>query len=471
MRSTKERVRYSYLERRGSPSLQHVDQKRIPSDYLITSETYAAPEYHNQGLPIVSPPLAHTAHHHHTDTRRFSRPKAAAVNPSKVDETKVEVWKNARAQITPLRELIFGTRMDVKREKYKCHLQEEQYEKIMENLMATLNTATTPESDLQNIHTLNGLSLELKHCRNELNATRKRTFALEDILSCHERRMHQMEDDAYTDFMKINLENDELDRVQVQSSSVRTVLPQTSHTNCGLLARLYTRMGDTRIHFERLNNFEFDFREEMEERELIRASGQLEDTTDAQFFEQMKAERIKIQQDLEEAQKEVETLKNLCIQNGIDFEEPQVPDMLPDAGPEDYSKIFDPSTLTQDVQPGSSSVIGAFFNAQDRVARWLRASSGSPSSDKDETKDEPEPQRRRESQSTDMGWVLTPSTAKHPVSLTASSEHGPGDQDLPVWTSGPGPGSRLLEALLLESATTPLGTFDAHRKRLGNHSP
>ena len=125
--------------------------------------------------------------------------------------------------------------------------------------------------------------------------------------------------------------------------------------------------------------------------------------------------------------------------------------MLYDAETESYATTFDPSSQSHDVQPGSSSIIGAFFNAQDRVTRWLRTSSGSTSSDKAKVQNSPTPQPRRESESTDMGWVLTPG---RPVSLKTSGRYGSAVQHSPIWTTGPGPGSPLLEALLLESTTT-----------------
>ena len=177
--------------------------------------------------------------------------------------------------------------------------------------MATLNTAATDESYLKNLNTLNKLSLELRRCRSDWKAIRERADALEDILVHHERQAQQLGDEMYTGLDEIQRSNVQRDELQVQSSSVHTALPRISSSGgeSGLLSRLYTRMGDARIYFERLNNFEFDFREEMEERELLRASGQLEAITDAEFFKQMKAEKTKTRRELGEAQEEVENLK------------------------------------------------------------------------------------------------------------------------------------------------------------------
>ena len=456
----------SYIERRDSPFVPYVESSRQLDP---TVAPFLPFEHHEQkqipAMQQVMPPVVYTesqqyfrpTHPPNTEATTLSLSEGGTLS----QEMLIRIWMSARAQIASLRAMTLATRTSVKRERYQRYQQEEEFEKILEEFMDVVGISSTQDPDPQSRYTLSRLSLELKASKLNLKTIRERAATLEDNLSNYEYHLERVEQDIYLEL------NEELQRSQdsygmgFQSSSAQPIIPCNSSVDksIGLRDRLYSRMGDLRIYLERLNNFEYDLREELDERDLIRASGETGMTTDTQFFEQTRIERAKIKQDLDRAQEDVRELKKKCLRDGIHFEEPQFAEMPFYSETESSTTTFDPCTQTVEEPQGSSSIIGAFFSAQERVKRWLKEPSGSPNSAKEGAGEVPDERGRRESASSDMGWVMTPSNSKRPASMRAAGKHGSAVHDTPEWRYGPRPGSPLLEALLLESAATPLGTY------------
>ncbi|KAH7378345.1 hypothetical protein BKA66DRAFT_571766 [Pyrenochaeta sp. MPI-SDFR-AT-0127] len=307
--------------------------------------------------------------------------------------------------------------------------------------------------------TLNRLLHELKGSRNELKSLRERAAALEDSLSRYEYQLQRIEEDVYQELDRELQDNRAPHEPHLESSSAGIIEPKTHDTGTATELRdmLYSRMGDIRIHLERLNNFEFDLQDELQERDILRAAGNAEVTTDAEFFEHARGERARIQQELEDAQVEVSKLKERCIQNNIGFEDPQFAEVLYQPGMDSLVTASGLGEPQMEEHQGSSTIINAFFNAQERIKQWLEKPSGSPNSEPDATKEARQEWTRRDSSSSDAGWVMTPSLVRPPSSLRTVGMNGLAESELPQWRAGPPPGSSLIEALLLESSSTPLG--------------
>ena len=447
----------------NSPFLRCVDSTIAPP---LNSFNGPIPILHydrKQTLPIRS--TVHTKYEQEFEAAESPKHEAANASPFEPaklsQEPSFQIWMSARTHIASLRNAVLITRIDVKRERSQLYRQEEELTSILKSFTYVVENSIPQKLDLHSKHTLNRHSQDLKHCKSDLEVQRQRTAALEGTLSNYEYQLQQVEEDVYFELDHETRRNELTYKMQVQSNSTQTVPPSDSGFDdvAELRERLYSRMGDLRIHLERLNNFEFDLREELEERDLIRASGQTDIITDAQFFEQTRSDRARIQQDVEDAQTDVRELKEHCVRDGVDFEEPDLPDMLFHTETKDLVAPFEPPAHQHQAQRGSSSIIGAFFSAQERVKRWLKEPSGSQNLEKEGTAEIPQGRARRESSSSDMGWVMTPSTTRRPASMKAAGRHGSAVLDAPEWRYGPLPGSALLEALLLESATTPLGKY------------
>ncbi|CAO2654006.1 Nn.00g107390.m01.CDS01 [Neocucurbitaria sp. VM-36] len=373
----------------------------------------------------------------------------------------IQIWMSARSRIASLRDMILATRTGMRRERCQCYQQEEEFKQLMDEFMTVLNVTLAHDYDSQHRDTLSRLCRELNRSRNSLTSLRERYATLENILSNYEYQLQSVEEGVYRELEKRLQQHVAPEVIQIDPNSSQTAVP--SHLEAvedmGLRDRLYSRMGDLRIHLERLNNFEFDLREELEERDVLRAEGQVHLTTDTQFFEQARDERARIQQELEEVQTEVQELRKRCNRGGIDYEEPQFPEVLYHTSFRNSASTSDPTGPQPEVQRESSAIISDFFTAQERINQWLEHPSDSPMSDGEVARVNAEERTRRESSSSDLVWVRTPSPTRRPNSMRSVGRHGSADYSLPQWRTGPPPGSSLLEALLLESASTPLGRY------------
>lgn len=362
----------------------------------------------------------------------------------------IQIWMAAVRQITSLQNVILTARMDVKRERTRCRQQEEFFESIMDSFIDLLHSATTHASYAECKKDLDDLSHKMKASREELKVQRQRSNELENGLSNQEYQLTKLEEEIYqkldTEF-RLGSPKPTSPPAQPAFPTQRQFETVDTDTSRGPREELYSRMADLRILLERLNNFEFDLRDELDQRDILRATGQFDVSSDAAFFEETRAERAKIQTELEQAQADVERLKQQCIQRGIQFEDVQFHNLFNDA---DIDTFSTPSTqeeaaiLPLPESPGG--IIGSFLIARERVKRWLDPSSPQNQGNSP-AEHEGDSQARRESWS-DVGWVTPDSWPRRERPSAGDGAHG-----MPVWNSGPPPGSSHLEALLRECST------------------
>jgi hypothetical protein len=142
-----------------------------------------------------------------------------------------------------------------------------------------------------------------------------------------------------------------------------------------IVQELYARIGEYKVYFEEIHNFESELRRELNEREALRAGGYQVDP-DIEFFHERKRLRKQMQQDLDQAQAEVHRLREECRRRGIILDDDAY---IPSPSASDQSFTLTPSheraldkSSTDSLRPSkSSSIITEFFQAQNRVADWL----------------------------------------------------------------------------------------------------
>jgi hypothetical protein len=140
----------------------------------------------------------------------------------------------------------------------------------------------------------------------------------------HDDGQERLEDKVYLDITQSKQQKEAEHERKAPSSFLHTTLPtQTGQDHSlGLRERLCTGMGDIRIYHERLSNFEFDLRDTVLEKDAVRAAGHNDMTSNAEFFEHARAQRMSIEEEHDRAHEDVRELKRQCVQEGIEFEEP-----------------------------------------------------------------------------------------------------------------------------------------------------
>ncbi|ORY18204.1 hypothetical protein BCR34DRAFT_583127 [Clohesyomyces aquaticus] len=357
------------------------------------------------------------------------------------DTSILEKWVQHGPNIANCRMLILTARINLIKERHMCVQFEALVDSIMDRIVALRDAATTVETLASCIDDLVRLSKRLKDARESLKEQRRKTTDLEDQLSSQEYILTELEKQVYQNVDKelqtrLDMENSTHSdaRESAIADSRSTIRKQQSPVE-----ELYSRMGDLRIHLDRLSDFEADLRAEMDERDLLRAAGRLDISTDDEFFQQRKLERSQIQAELERAQVDVKHLKELCRSQGLEFEDVQFPNPL--------DEIYTETLFTTSAAP-SSKILDNYEDRRERVNVWLtdpsKADEPQPlSTDPEVNISGPESDLRSEPESRldcrDSDWVL----ARRP-----SSSIG-----MPAWKLGPPPGSALLKALLLESSS------------------
>jgi hypothetical protein len=295
----------------------------------------------------------------------------------------IDAWMSAIRQITSLRDVILTARMDIKRERTLCSQQEAFFESLMDAFVTLLNSVLEHGSYLQCKNDLDDLSKKMLSSKEDLKMLRQRSSRMEDGLSSQEYRLTKLEEDLY---QRINTEY-EPNSTQTAADSSRT----SNTTKIPMKANrpedpasprdeFYSRMGDLRILLDRLGNFEHELRQELDERDLLRATGQIRISDDTDFFAETRNERAKLQKELEDTQADVKRLKQLCIYEGIEFEDIQFhnPFYLEAVTDETYSKPpIQAEAATLPRPESSSGIISSFLSTQDKVKDWLKDPSSS----------------------------------------------------------------------------------------------
>lgn len=367
----------------------------------------------------------------------------------------IKLWMSAKHRIALLRNFILTTRMDARKQKTRCKQQEESFYRIMSDFISVLGIATK-SSYSQYKTDLDRLSMQLRTIWDEIKALRESSCSLEDALSNYEYQLTELEDEVYSQLDQEFRRNSP--QPSPHNASNRSTQPDhATTTNADTAPRdeLYSRMSDIRIFLDRLTNFEYTLGQELDERDVLRAAGQIDISSDEQFFEEAKVERARIQNDLEQAQADVAKLKEQCTRLGLEFEDVQFHNPLVDET-EIYTESLSPMAEQPDIVPderrGSSSILDSFFSARERVRNWVTNPSSLKFQPCDNGMEVREQAERGPESEFGCGWVLMPEPSRNrrpssPLSLEAFDRC----HNYPQWTTGPPPGSELLEALLLES--------------------
>lgn len=375
----------------------------------------------------------------------------------------IHAWMSAIRQITSLRDIILTARMDIKRERMLCYQQEEFFQGLMDDFVVLLNSAIEDDSYIERKNEFDNLSGNMKSSGKELKVLRQRTSGMEDGLSSQEYRLTQLENELH---QYIDAEY-RLNSTQPIENSSRTSMATTLHAKTNDTEpptnprdELYSRMGDLRILLDRLNDFEYELRQELDERDVLRATGQIKVSDDTVFFEEVRNEREKLQRELEDAQSDVERLKQVCARKGIEFED--VYFHSPFYPNNEYDQASStPSIQAEVAKPllheSPSGIVSNYFSMRERVKDWLEDPSSVVPSLPATAEKEPENNARRWSQSSG-DWVLTHSW---PQGRRPSSTRSAGNIEAhfgmpPQWNLGPLPGSDRITAMLKDSMTEPV---------------
>jgi hypothetical protein len=234
-----------------------------------------------------------------------------------------------------------------------------------------------------------------------------------------------------------------------------------------LVQELYSRIGDYRLCVDDLHNFESELRQDLDERDSLRANG-YNVIPDMEFFKDRKELRDRMQKELDQAQADITRLKEECSRMGIMFEDDlYIPVLDRSETSFTLTPAHERALESPEPEPTSpkDSIINDFFETRNRVTNWLTGSS---------TQDETvQPALSKDSGDvvdhdslSETGWVYTrhpghPHPHPHPSPATATRIQQ-SLQDMPVFV-GPNPGSSEIKRLLRKSISESI--FPAHQVR------
>jgi len=369
----------------------------------------------------------------------------------------MKIWLSHRSRISSLRSTILVMRTNLRRERLQCRHKEEVEQKLQAQCMTHVNEDAIYKNSTESWDRWIETFAELKSCRADLISSRKQTAALEDALSSQEYQLDRLEETIYSDVAQSTDQEGSHQPVQTPSSFLHTALPIANDLDhdMGLLEKLYMRMGDIRIYHERLSNFEFDLRERAEERELIRAAGTNQLSTDAVFFDRARVQRSRIQEEHTKAHEDVHSLKQQCIEQGIEFQEPEFAKSM-------YCTVLESTTPSSGSIQAPLNLVGDYFASQERVETWL----GKPIepelhvSDNDEDTDHQE--TKMQPSSPDLIWISASRPGKQLLPDTGLRRRNSAPYDISQWRMTPSIGSGWPEAMPRAPAAPGFGTVLPH---------
>jgi hypothetical protein len=438
------------VDRRDSPFHNEVASRHLPGSPFLPFHPHET-QHHQE--PYIPAPRSIWSGRTLQQSDKYSDMPRSTLPLTPYTHLKDD-WMSTRSQVASLRGAILVTRTNLKKERLRCDQQEKIEEDLFGKCMSRLHALTLSGLDVDIRDDMYRSYNELNFCRTDLRLLRERTAIIEDTLSNYEYQLERLEEEAYLDITQSRQQKEPEHERRAPSSFLHTALPiQTGQDHgLGLRERLYTRMGDIRIYHERLSNFEFDLRDRVEERDAIRAAGLNDLTSNAEFFERARALRMRIKEEHDRAHEDVLELKRRCVQEGLEFEEPDFLNPIHCTHPEGTTPSSEPT-------PGLPNMIEEYFASQERTANWLGESVEPMDAIGNDEEEVSNRETRRASASSDMVWVARPASRQRRRSKPSSRRRSPAAYDAPQWRSGPPPGSPWLEALLLESSSTPLGTF------------
>ena len=352
-------------------------------------------------------------------------------------------WIASQWRVARSRDKVLTTRVRVRKQR-KRYVQQVQHShtlqrKLLEHVRAVLDSIRAGQDQ----STVEGLLLHLEHeyleaeqSMGESELQGEQTYALEDHLSDLEYRFGKKEDNLFHHVENALVGEDTgyesaetpSDTISVLSSheSAPTDLPP-------LLKELYSRLGDRKIHEDRLTDFRMELQQDLDMRETLRGEGQ-QVSPDDEFYSTRLPEQTQIEAELAGAHADVQSLQQLCLEEGIyvenifdDYDGDS--EALSDAQSEVFSapmEVEQPPNALYPPEPSrsygslspSESLISGFLNTRDRVRKWLT----------DETIDEqPLPSPTNYVLSKESSWVkLVPATSP-PVATPqgCNQEHSP----------------------------------------------
>ncbi|KAF1998972.1 hypothetical protein P154DRAFT_577364 [Amniculicola lignicola CBS 123094] len=448
------------------PALSRHDLRSSPKGYptLLPTERVDsrfdgqfAPHNEEANLPPPPPvPLANSfppSAGHITPTPSLAaRPNGSYPPPAMLDSDHqlsiIQIWMNAQPRIAQLRNLILSLRLDVKQERDRCTELETLFDHILDNFILVLNAATAHGFYGRYKDELDRYAENLKSLRGGLKRQREKNSRLADTLCNQEYTLTDLEG-------KIYQELDREFRIGLSPPTTFTSISQADTTRKSddtstaesTRDELYSRMGDLRVLLDRLADFEFELRQELDERDLLRGAGQMNLISDDQLFQERKVEHQELQQELEKTRADVDSLKELCTSRGIAFEDVQF------ANPYDESEEA-LTARSERLDPEStpplagSTILSTFLSTRDRVKKWL--SEPVPEASYQTENDRPEDQASQVSLT--EGWVGVKHTKQgRPSSASGKLETTEALPVLPRWNLGPAPGSHHLRPMLSDS--------------------
>jgi hypothetical protein len=393
---------------------------------------------------------------------------------SAAQTSSIRAWMAAVPELASLRDLILTAGLDARRERTLCQQQEEHFMKMMDKFLELLDTANEQGSYLPHKNKLNDLSNDMRFSRQKLNTLRQKGTKLDDDVSSHMYTLNKLEDKVY---QQVNSEwqpgligpipstLSPPTATAIHSESLHDIMSQNPRDE------LYSRMADLQILLNRLRDFEPNLKQELEEQDHIHATGQPHVFDNLAFFKESRAEYVKLQSQLEEVQEDVDRLKQICRQEGIEFHDVQL--RSPFLQEAFYDNSFStPSTqgeaATLPLPESPSGILGTFFATRERVKNWLKHPSHSSTQLIGAAESINKDGARCESRS-DAGWVITRKGNWGPRDERPTSPWPSAGEEkaygMPMQTSGPPLGSDLMEALLKESMNEPTKLKRNHSRR------
>jgi hypothetical protein len=434
-------------------------QRPVPSATLIPFRSPDNPPTPKQS-PISQPDHPFGVFDHNTPRPPNDNENSYPMLDPNAQLRVVHAWMDAMRQVASLRNIILTGRIDVKREQARCSQEEETFKRHMDSFMATITIAQEHGTYQECKANLEDLSRKVKMSGEELSSLRKGCSEREDNVSNHEYQLTRLEEHIYHQIDAEYRFNSIQPTTNSSHGSLSTqvqAVNNTAQAPSNARDELYSRMGDLRILLDRLSEFEYELRQELDERDVLRATGQIDVSDDKTFFEGRREDRAKLQQELEETQADVERLKHLCRRKGIDFEDVHFHNPFYSYIEADgtYSTLSTQAEASKMPLPESpSGILDAYFSKQERVENWVLEdpSSSGPTLTGTAGTGADERARRESDSSYDRCMSQSPPLGRRP-----SSARSAGDNEaffgMPQWMSGPPPGSEHIAALLKESMT------------------
>lgn len=291
---------------------------------------------------------------------------------------------SAQRRVARLRGRVLALRGQLVDQRSKCLILRRHSQEVQGKFMSMLDPAVE-KGNLEHAQPeLAQTYQEIRESNAELNQQESHTLDLEDRLCVLEYRLGKLEDRLYQD-RETGLEDYETGYGYTGTSSEGITVTSsngTTHDNAPpCLQELYSRMGDLKILQDRLEDFEFEFQQELRNREARLSQGEAVLPED-EFLESYKPEEDQIRAELVQAETDVQDLRKLCLREGINpDDEIFLPNSEVHSEPFTVPPEIEGATVQQyplyPMRPyGNSPPTGHIFSGilttRDRINAWLK---------------------------------------------------------------------------------------------------